>query len=175
MVACAVGGVLAGRVLTSNGSIPPPPDAAWSEVAWPFPVDQWGRGKAYHCKAEHCGTDVKLYLRAKIGFCDCTTSIDDDTVDRVGDLDLVGGARAALGPGRPIAVRWMLGRSRGYALGAGGSPAASALSIAFHDRCDMIVATAALAGVQPAAHEHAVLAFLNGDRVLRWAEVTLGL
>ena len=24
---------------------------AWTEVAWPFPVDQWGKGKAFRCKA----------------------------------------------------------------------------------------------------------------------------
>jgi hypothetical protein len=174
VVVCAAGGLLAGRVLMPGGSVAPSPDAAWSEVSWPFPVDQFGRGKAYHCKAELCGTEVKLYLRAKIGFCDCATTIDDDAVDRVSDVDLVGGERAALGTGRPIVVRWMQGRSRSYALGAG-STAGSALAIAFHDRCDMIVATAALAGNQPAAHEDAVLAFLNSDRVLRWAEVTLGL
>jgi hypothetical protein len=168
-------GVLAGRVLKPGSAVPLSPDTTWTEVSWPFPVDQWGKGKAYQCKSEHCGTDVKLYLRAKIGFCDCVSTIDDDEVDRVGDVDLVGGARAALGPGRPIAVRWMKGRSRGYALAGSASMPRSALGIAFHDRCDMIVATAAIAGGQPAAYEDAVLAFLNSDRVLRWAEVTLGL
>ena len=52
---------------------------------------------------------------------------------------------------------------------------ASALSIAFNDRCDVIVATAVIGGAEPAAREAAVLAFLNGDLVLRWAENTLGL
>ena len=23
----------------------------WTEVAWPFPIDQWGKGKAFRCKA----------------------------------------------------------------------------------------------------------------------------
>ena len=41
----------------------------WTEVAWPFPIDQWGRGKAFHCKPADCGADANLYLRAKIGFC----------------------------------------------------------------------------------------------------------
>ena len=39
----------------------------------------------------------------------------------------------------------------------------------------MIVATAVIGGAEPAAREAAVLAFLNGDLVLRWAETTLGL
>jgi hypothetical protein len=44
-----------------------------------------------------------------------------------------------------------------------------------HDRCDMIVATAAVDGGAPAAQEDAVLDFLNGERVLRWAQAELGL
>jgi hypothetical protein len=51
---------------------------AWSEVAWPFPVDQWGKGKAYRCKAADCGTEVNVYIRAKIGFCNCATGVSDD-------------------------------------------------------------------------------------------------
>ena len=179
-IGCAVAGALgaglfASGVLRPISSATPPRNPAWTEVAWPFPVDQFGRGKAYHCAAKHCGTDVKLYVRAKIGFCDCVSTIEDDEVDRVGDIDLIGGERAALGPGRPIAVRWMKGRSRGYALGAGGSAGKSALSIAFHDRCDMIIATAAVAASRPSMQEDAVIEFLNSDRILRWAEVTLGL
>src|SRR6516225_8724912 len=42
---------------------------AWSEVAWPFPVAQWGAGKAFKCKSAGCGGDVHVYLRAKLGFC----------------------------------------------------------------------------------------------------------
>jgi hypothetical protein len=35
--------------------------------------------------------------------------------------------------------------------------------------------TAAVAGEDPAAHETAVIAFLNSDEVRRWTEATLGL
>ena len=55
----------------------------WTEVQWPFPVDPWGKGKAFRCKAGDCGSEVNLYVRAKLGFCNCTTGIADDT-----DLDL---------------------------------------------------------------------------------------
>ena len=161
-------------------AVPPELDLAaadnspvWTEVAWPFPLDQWGRGRAFRCRATDCGTEVDLYLRAKIGFCNCESVIDDDEVDRVGDVALVGGQRAALGLGRPVGVHWMNGRSRGYALSD--ATAKSALTIAFHDRCDMIVATAAVGSDEPAAQEAAVLKFLNGDLVLRWAEAALGL
>ena len=59
---------------------------------------------------------MNLYLRAKIGFCNCVSAIDDEEVDRVGDVDLVGGERAELGPGRPIDVRWMKGRTSSTAI-----------------------------------------------------------
>ncbi len=145
----------------------------WTEAAWPFPIDQWGDGWAFQCKAADCGIDVNLYLRPKIGFCNCQTGVaDDEELDRVSDVDLVGSERSALGPGRPITVHWMKGRSRGYAVGA--APAKSVLSLAFNNRCDVIVATI-VAGDKPVAQEQAVLEFLNGDLVLRWAEAVLGL
>ncbi len=145
----------------------------WTEAAWPFPIDQWGQGWAFQCKAAGCGIDVNLYLRPKIGFCNCQTGVaDDEELDRVSDVDLVGSERSALGPGRPITVHWMKGRSRGYTVGA--SSAKSVLSLAFNNRCDVIVATV-VAGDEPVAQERAVVEFLNGDLVRHWAEVVLGL
>jgi hypothetical protein len=145
----------------------------WTEGTWPFAIDQWGQGWAYQCKAADCGIEVNLYLRPKIGFCNCQTGVaDDEELDRVSDLDLVGSERSALGPGRPISVHWMQGRSRGYAVGA--TSAKPVLSLAFNNSCDVIVATV-VAGDEPAAHEQAVIEFLNGDLVLHWAEAILGL
>ena len=46
----------------------------WTEIAWPFPNDPWGKGKAFRCRAADCGAEVKVYLRAKIGLCNCATS-----------------------------------------------------------------------------------------------------
>jgi hypothetical protein len=147
-------------------------EPVWTEAAWPFPTDQWGEGWAFQCKAADCGIDVNLYIRPKIGFCNCQTGVaDDEELDRVSDVDLVGSERSALGPGRPITVHWMKGRSRGYVIDA--SPAKSVLSLAFNDRCDVIVATV-IAGDQPVAKEQAVLEFLNGDLMLHWAEAILG-
>jgi hypothetical protein len=155
----------------------PPADTqrqpVWTDAAWPFPIDQWGQGWAYQCKAADCGIEVNLFLRPKIGFCNCQTGVaDDEELDRVGDVDLFGNDGSALGPGRPITVHWMKGRSRGYRVGA--QSAKSVLSLAFNDRCDVIVATV-IAGDDPVAHEQAVLEFLNGEMVLNWAKVVLGL
>jgi len=145
----------------------------WTDAAWPFPIDQWGQGWAYQCKAADCGIEVNLYLRPKIGFCNCQTGVaDDEELDRVSDVDLVGNEGSALGPGRPIAVHWMKGRSRGYRVRAPSGK--SVLSLAFNDRCDVVVATV-VAGDDPVAQEQAVLEFLNGDLVLNWAKVVLGL
>lgn len=148
---------------------------AWTEVAWPFPLDPWGKGKAFRCKAADCGVEVNIYLRAKLGFCNCTTGVaEDEDLDRMGDLYLIGEV-SPLGAGRPISVAWMKGRSRAYALNAGNPLGKTTISVAFNDRCDMVVATAVLGSTGPMAIEPAVIEFLNTKTVLGWAEVTLGL
>ena len=151
-------------------------EPVWAEAKWPFALDQWGVGRAFVCAPADCGTRIEIYVRPKIGFCNCATGVaDDEELDRVGDVDLVGGESSALGPGRPIGVQWMTGRSRGYALSGPVASAKSALSIALNDRCDVIVATIAVASEEPATQEGAALEFLSSDLVLRWAETTLGL
>jgi hypothetical protein len=159
-----------------RGGLPLSPAGAerpmWTEVAWPFPMDQWGKGKAYRCRASDCGTEVNVYIRAKIGFCNCTTGVsDDEELDRISDFDLVGDKPIPLALGRPIAIAWMKGRSRPFSAGS----TQSVLSVGFNDRCDAIVATAIVGHKQPVALEGAVLDFLNSPTVIRWAEVTLGL
>ena len=145
----------------------------WTEVQWPFPMDEWGQGKAFQCRAADCGVETNLYIRAKIGFCNCTTGVsDDEELDRLTDFRLMGDKLAAVGAGRPIDVAWMKGRSRAYLDSDRGR---SALAVAFNDRCDAIVATVVVASGRPLAVEGGVLEFLNGATIRRWAEVTLGL
>jgi hypothetical protein len=147
----------------------------WKEVSWPFPMDPWGRGKAFRCRAADCGADVTLYVRAKIGFCDCVKGVaDDDDLDRMGDLFLVGGQVSPLASGRPVAIAWMKGRSRAYRLDAGGA-ANTAISIVYNERCDMIAATAVLRDGRLEVVEHDVIEFLNSPTVMHWAEIALGL
>ena len=143
----------------------------WAETHWPFPVDPWGKGKAFRCKALDCGGEVHVYVRAKLGFCNCTTGIaDDEDLDRMGDLDLIGERVMPIGPGRPITVGSMQGRSRVYSLSG-----RTVLAIAFNERCDMVAATALLAHKPSPAIESAVIDFLNSETMLKWTEVTLGL
>ena len=177
LAAFAIGGLVGAYALlaekpASSGAAHP----AWQEVQWPFPMDQWGKGKAFRCKAADCGTEVEVYVRAKIGFCNCATGVsDDEELDRISDYDLLGNKLAALAPGREIAVAWMKGRSRAFTIGGERPAGRSALSVGFNDRCDAIVATAVIGNDRPAALEPAVLEFLNSKTVVRWAEVTLGL
>jgi hypothetical protein len=142
---------------------------AWTEFKWPFPVDQWGIGRAFVCKPAECGVEVNLYVRPKIGFCKCATGVDDDDdLERVGDLALVGENALALGPGRVIEVAWMRGRSRAYGIT---DPAQGrVLSIGFNDRCDVFVALATLGAGDREVLEPEVLAFLKSERVLRWVK-----
>jgi len=151
-----------------------PEHPVWTEVEWPFATDEWGRGKAFRCAAAHCGADVNLYIRAKIGFCNCTTGVaDDDELQRLSDLRLMGNKPSALGPGREISVRWMKGRSRAYV--TSDRPRSTALAIAFNDRCDAVVATVVTARDRPDIIEPSAIAFLNSDKIIQWATDTLGL
>jgi hypothetical protein len=142
---------------------------AWTEFQWPFLLDQWGVGRAFVCKPADCGTEVKVYLRPKNGFCNCTTGVDDDDeLDRVGEKELIAHKAVAFGRGRSVEIGWMKGRSRSFE--NADAMHARLLSIAFHDRCDLIVAVATFAPENPDAVEPAVIAFLNSDRVLRWVK-----
>jgi len=148
----------------------------WTEAKWPFPIDQWGTGRAFNCKATDCGDEVNIYLRAKLGSCNCETGVAEDAdLDRMSDFDLVGGGVAPRGAGRPITVARMKGRSRAYVLTARNPPGKTVISIAFNDRCDMIVATVVLPHDRPATIEPGVMEFLNGETVLHWAEIALGI
>ena len=178
IVAASLGSVLAAMLAWSGmpqHAAATAPASVWTEIAWPFPTDPWGKGKAFRCRAADCGAEVNVYLRAKIGFCNCTTGVaDDDDVDRMGDLVLVGDV-SPLGTSRPVRIAWMEGRSRAYTLNARNPLGKTAISVVFRERCDMIAATAVLGHDRPAAIEPSVIEFLNGSTVMRWAEITLGL
>ena len=89
-------------------------------------------------------------------------------IQRVSDIGLVANNTVVLGPGRLIDVGWMKGRSQRYAVA--GSTQGQLLSIAFNDQCDVIVALVTLERANQDAIEQALIAFLNSDRVLRWAK-----
>ena len=148
----------------------------WVEANWPFPVDPWGKGKAFQCRAADCGSDVQLYVRAKLGFCNCVTGIaDDKDLEQMGDLALIGSQVEPLDVGRQITVGSMHGRSRTYGVRGTQHRQGSAISLAFNQRCDMVAALVLLQHGDATSMEPVVLDFLNSETVLKWTETTLGL
>ena len=140
----------------------------WQEIAWPFPRDGWPAGRAFRCGVAFCGDDVELYVRPKIGFCNCDRGVaDDDEVDRVADLDLMSERFAPFEPGVVVRVAEMPGRLRTYDLRMADGSRHAAVGIAVSRRCDLLVAVAqgkgAIAGVRDVALE-----FLGSSDMARW-------
>src|SRR5215831_12681479 len=136
--------------------------AHWQEIAWPFPRDGWPAGRAFRCAS--CG-EVELYVRPKIGFCNCDTGVaDDDEVDRVADLDLISDRFVPTAPGTVVHVADMAGRARGYGLKMPDGTQHAAIGIALSHRCDLLVAVAQGEGAT-ADLQRTALAFLASDEM----------
>jgi hypothetical protein len=147
----------------------------WPEERWPFPIDQWGTGQAFDCAAERCGREVHLYLRAKIGFCRCATGVsDDDEIERVGDLELIGADYKALASGHPVSAGMMTGRARLYAVARPLQPPLPVLTIALASKCDAIVATVIAEPQAQSIAEAQALVFLRSAAVQHWVEAQAG-
>lgn len=143
-------------------------NADWQEIAWPFPRDAWPAGRAFRCQATACGEGVELYVRPKIGFCNCDSGVaDDDEVDRVADLDMISPNFVPYGPGSVVRVAAMSGRARAYDLAMPDGTHQAAAGIALSHRCDLLVAV--VQGNDTAAGvERAALAFLGTNDMARW-------
>jgi hypothetical protein len=177
MVAAAgLAGALTGVVwIGSRGeAVATMPHPQFNEVAWPFQIDEWGIGKAYHCRAADCGAEVELYIRPKIGFCNCTTGVSDDAeLERLSDFLLIGGRASATEAGRPIRVAWMEGRSRAYDVADAPRGFRSALSIAFNDKCDAVIASVVSSAGGADRIERGALEFLNSPAMVQWVKAAL--
>jgi hypothetical protein len=153
-----------------------PPGAmepVWTEAKWPFLQDQWGIGKAFVCVAADCGVKIDLFIRPKIGFCNCSTGVSDDKeLERVADTDFVSPKVRPLGPSSPVKIGWMRGLSRTY---LASEEKTNLLSVAFNDECDVVVAVASLGKADPNAVAPAVLSFLGSTPMVLWAKKELGL
>jgi hypothetical protein len=145
----------------------------WREIAWPFPRDGWPAGRAFRCDAALCGEDVELYVRPKIGFCNCDSGVaDDDEVDRVADLDLISPRFAPVEAGRVVHVAELAGRARNYDLTMTDGSTHAAVGFALSRRCDLLVAVAQ--GEGSADNVQRVAAdFLGSDNMARWMTAAL--
>lgn len=175
-------GLLAGDAVTvgiglrapERAGVPAP--SKFVEIKWPFPRDMWGDGRAFRCAAADCGVEVSLYLRPKIGFCNCDTGVADEAeLDRVADLELFSPKFVGLTHGDDIRVGWMQGLSRIYQVDIPYDRVRPIMAMAFNQNCDVMVATV-VAPLEhyPSAERH-VLAFLNGEPILKWVRAQFGI
>jgi len=170
-IVIALIGALGARPPAKPSAIEP----VWSETKWPFLVDQWGTGRAFVCMPADCGGKVEVYVRPKIGFCNCSTGVSDDAeLERVADTELLDADIRPLGAGRAVKIGWMHGLARLYRP-ADQRSAARLLSVAFNDECDVVVAVARLGSGDDGATAPAVVAFLNSNSMVLWAKKELGL
>jgi len=178
MAAIALIAGIAGSAAVRGLRAPADPSAiepVWSEVKWPFLLDQWGIGKAFVCMPADCGVKIDVFIRPKIGFCNCSTGVSDDNeLERVADTDLISPKVRPVGPADPVKIGWMKGLSRAYRV-SDEKPDERLLSVAFNDECDVVVALASLGNTDPAAVAPAVISFLNSTPMVLWAKKELGL
>ena len=145
----------------------------WREVAWPFPRDGWPAGRAFRCATEMCGDEVEVYVRPKIGFCNCDGGVaDDDEVDRVADLDLMSERFVPLQAGHVIRIAGMPGRLRSYDLRMPDASRHTAVGIAVSHRCDLLVAVAQGKG-DAGGVQRVALDFLATSDMARWMTASM--
>ena len=150
-----------------------PSHGKWQEIAWTFPRDGWPAGRAFRC-ASCGGGGVELYVRPKIGFCNCDTGVaDDDEVDRVADLDLISARFAPSEAGKAVHVAGLAGRSRFYNLKMQDGAQHAAIGIALSHRCDLLVAVAQ-GNATPSELQHEALEYLASGEMHRWMLASLG-
>ena len=147
--------------------------AVWREIAWPFPRDGWPAGRAFRCDSGACGETVELYVRPKIGFCNCDSGVaDDDEVDRVADLDLMSQRFVPLETGQVVRIDGMAGRSRAYRLEMPDGSRHEAIGFALSRRCDLLVAVAQGSGSADNV-QRVARGFLDSDDMGRWMVAAL--
>ena len=145
----------------------------WREIAWPFPRDGWPAGRAFRCDGG-CG-GIEVYVRPKLGFCNCDRGVaDDDEVDRVSDLDLIGDRFAPLRAGQPVRLAGMPGRVRAYELRMQDGARHVAVGFAMSQRCDLLVAVAQGAATADDVQRVAA-AVLETNEIRRWVQSAMQL
>jgi hypothetical protein len=147
----------------------------WREITWPFPLDPWDPGRAFLCQAARCGHDVRIAIRPKIGFCNCTTGVsDDEEIDRMGDLVILGPRYQPEVPGWPVALGTLKGRARRYVFEPVVGRQIHAVSLATSKACDVVVAMIDSDAPIASEVEESAISFLSRGGVAAWAEGLVG-
>ncbi len=136
----------------------------WEPMRWPLLRDGWPNGIAFDCP--NCVGGLSLYVRVKVGFCDCSQGVsNDDEIDRVGDVDLVVSEFEPEGVGSIEQIAGVRGRIRLYRSGE-----RRIATLAAGRDCNAIVATAVSRNeIGPEAIAMS-LARLSGPDILRFID-----
>jgi hypothetical protein len=109
---------------------------------------------------------MELYVRPKIGFCNCDTGVaDDDEVDRVADLDLISPRFRPLEQGQVVHIAGMAGRMRNYSLDMNDGSTRQAVGMAVSHRCDLMVAVVQGKASAADLHQRALDLLSSSDEV----------
>jgi hypothetical protein len=155
--------------------LPSSSNSMWKEIAWPFGRDAWPPGRAFRCIAPDCGEGAELYVRPKMGFCNCALGVsDDEEVDRVTDLDLISERFRPVAAGTPANAAGLAGRSRAYALAMPDGTVHKAAGIALSHRCDALVAAAHVHSANASGLERVALELLSSKPLTAWIDSALG-
>lgn len=148
---------------------------AWREIAWPFPRDGWAAGRAFRCDSAACGGAMELYVRPKIGFCNCATGVTDDAeVDGVSDLDMIGADYVPRAAGEPIQIGGLPGRTRSYQLTTPDGQVRPATGYALSSKCDLVAVATIGPAADTAGARRGVTTLLESSGVASWIRQRLG-
>ncbi len=147
----------------------------WHEISWPFPRDAWPAGRAFRCGAAACGGSVEVYVRPKLGFCNCSTGVaGDDEVDGVSDMDMISADFIPRRPGEPISIGGMAGRTRAYTLRMPDGTMRAAAGFALSRRCDLVVAASQGQAAGSLQAQRAIVDLLETGPIADWIMSRLG-
>jgi hypothetical protein len=141
------------------------PGGGWQEIAWPFPRDAWPAGRAFR------SAGLEVYVRAKLGFCNCTSGVTGDAeVDAVSDVDMLSPDFTAPSEGEPVRIGGLAGRARTYFVSTRAGPVIAA-GYALSSKCDLLVAVSRGRAVRD---RRLVAELLESEPVAGWIADRLG-
>lgn len=161
-------------MIGSVAPAPADPSQGWQEIAWPFPRDAWPPGRAFRCTQASCGGELEVYLRPKLGFCNCATGVSGDSeVDAVSDVDEIADDFRPVRTGEPVTIDGMAGLTRAYILHMPNGTIRPAAGFAVSHRCDVIVAASQGASAGSAEARRGITALIEKTPVSAWLKSKL--
>lgn len=147
----------------------------WQEIAWPFGRDAWPAGRAFRCDDQACGGRQEVYIRPKVGLCNCSAGVTGDAeVDAVSDIDLVTGDFVPRAAGQRIGMGGLEGIARPYTVRFPKGRQGNAAGIVLSHRCDLVAAASVGESAGQAPALRAIGALLSRADIGKWLEQQFG-